>query len=137
MSAAIDDDPRPIPVNRWDIPTFVRAMFWLSGALTIVVGLVFIGNEFSTQAPCVNNGCIGPSLAWGAAPFTIDSNLNAKWRSIFSLRPSVLVENWTPVFFGIISVTSHFPGFKYNFVTRTWFHCACWNVFLALFGHLG
>jgi len=136
MSEFIDDDTRPYPINGKDLPTFVRAMFWLSGALTIVVGLVFIGNAFANQPPCVNDGCIGPSLRWGLT-FTINNSLNQNWREIFSLKTSALVENWTPVFFGIISVTSHFPGFSYRFITKTWFHCALWNIFLACFGHLG
>jgi len=137
MSAAIDDDPRPIPPVQLDLPTIVRVLFWISGGLTVVVGLVFVGTEFGTQTPCSNDGCIGPSLRWGSAPFTVDRDLNANWRAVFSLQPSQLVEIWTPVFFGIISITAHFPGFQYSWLTKNWFHLACWNIFLALFGHLG
>jgi len=112
-------------------------MHWLSGFLTIVVGLIFVGTEFAAQPACSGDGCIGRSLRWGAGGFTVSSGLNANWREIFSLRPSVLVETWTPVFFGILSVTAHFPGFNHRFITKSWFHAGAWNVFLALFGHLG
>ena len=137
MSGLIDDDPRPPPEVRKDVPTFVRCMHWLSGFLTIVVGLVFVGTEFSRQTPCTGDGCIGPSLRWGNPGFSIESNVNVNWRLVFSLRPSELVETWTPVFFGILSVTAHFPGFNHRFITKSWFHCGAWNIFLALFGHLG
>jgi len=131
------EDTRPYPENKWDIPTFVRAMHWLSGFLTIVVGLVFVGSEFSRLPSCTGQGCIGPSLRWGNG-FSIDRNLNAvPWRAVFSLQPSVLVETWTPVFFGVLGVTAHFPGFEHRWITKSWFHAGAWNVFLALFGHLG
>lgn len=131
------EDTRPYPENKKDWPTFVRAMHFLSGFLTIVVGLIFVGTEFSQLPACQGDGCIGRSLRWGTGGFTINGDTNADWRSIFSLRPSVLVETWTPVFFGILSVTAHFPGFEHRFITKSWFHAGAWNCFLALFGHLG
>jgi len=143
MSAAVGDeladwDTRPQVVNKWDFPTFVRANTWLAGLMTIVVGLVYVGEQINLYSVCnAPARCLGPNLFLGGAGLDLGRDNNVGWRQVFSLQPSALVETWTPVFVGIISWTSHLPGFHYKFLTKSWLHRSAWDMFLALFGHLG
>jgi hypothetical protein len=122
------NDAKPVSPNQLDYPTFVRAMFFASGVLMLITGFIFVGQLFNTLPSCTGANCVGPSLMWGS--FTND--LNPAWRFVFSLAPNAFVLNWTPVFLGLLSIICHWPGFGFDFCTRSFLHVALYNLLCAL-----
>jgi len=136
MSKLVDlpanDSKPPAPVQR-DFATCVRFTYFFGGIFTLITGLVFIGTLFNSLAAvqCQGPNCVGPSLFWGS--FVDD--LNPEWRQVFNLAPNEFVRNWTAVFMGIISCIVHWPGFGFNFATRSWIHVSFWNFLQVLFAN--
>ena len=67
----------------------------------------------------------------------MNTDTNEHWREVFSLQPNVLVEIWTPFVFSTISIAQHFDGFRWPFISDTWFRAFAWLLFWSLFGMFG
>lgn len=60
------------------------------------------------------------------------------WRdAMFSFRPTVFFDIWTPFVMGFISILCHFNSFELQWMSRTFVHYFLWNFVLALFGNIG
>lgn len=67
---------------------------------------------------------------------TLDTNV--AWRSIFSLRPVVFVDVFTPFCFGGIELLQHLsPQYQNVTIAGTWVARAIWFFVMSLFGQFG
>ena len=118
----------------------VRILMLLSGVLTCVVGVIHVADAihpWCTDATA-DVSCVGRYLVWnsGDAGALRDSNKAPLWRSIFSFSPSIFLDLWTPLFFGLISVFLHFPGLRMKSLNN-WYRISLFFLITALFANFG
>lgn len=69
---------------------------------------------------------------------SVTTDTNAGWRTIFSLRPEVFVDKFTPLCFGLIEVLQHLsPQYQNTSIAGTWVVRAIWFFVMSLFGMFG
>jgi len=93
-------------------------------------------------------GCVGPLLVWneGKMGFTADNNGPpgfsllgdpVNWRGFFTFEPDSFLEVWTPVVFGILSVSLHFGHTRWDAISGNWLIFMAYQLVQALFGSIG
>jgi len=84
----------------------------IASACTIAVGIAHISNiiDLTCESSSIlsNYNCIGPYLAWNTNSFTAD--INRPWRAVFSLEPNRMLDNFSPLIFGILCLSVQFQG---------------------------
>ncbi|XRB01173.1 Transmembrane protein [Pycnococcus provasolii] len=129
---------------------FIRAYSLLVGLLVMVIGFIHLDNVLVEFCDDRVQNCVGPSLVWANSdnpvadvngPFAGGFTLGQpRWRNVFTLRPDVFLDVWSPLMFGIIMVLCHFANFKVNFIAGSWARMAFFYLFgslFAIFGYAG
>lgn len=97
---------------------------------------------FSTD----NVACVGPLLGWnqGDSGFTKDINgpptQNGdpqNWRGFFTFLPDEFLDVWTPVVFGLLSVSLHFGHTRWDAISSNWLIFCGYLIIQALFASIG
>jgi len=92
--------------------------------------------------------CIGPQIRWvkGDGYWDFTSNVNGKsavffprmsWRGVFSFKPEVFVDLWTPMLFGVISVFLHMGQTRSTKIADNWLRFSFWFLIQACWGSFG
>jgi len=142
----------------------VRTMAVIAGAMQMAVG-VFHLKESLEKPFCEDNiqpyyeakygnstiACHSPWVAWIIASndelsWTDDVNGGKSdyegdkphvWREVFSFQPDLFIDRWTPVFFGLLSLTVHFGQTRWEKITDNWIRFGFWFLLQALWGSFG
>lgn len=127
--------------QRWWFTSFVQFLSLFSGILTVLVGVVHAGDRVEEWCEATDDlSCIGTALFWSEGDFLRLSNGPGvdTWGSVFSLEPNILMDNFAPVFVGLITLSVHLPGEEtWNPIGRTWTRYFIWFLLVALFANVG
>eukprot|EP01083_Nonionella_stella_P026076 71796_1 len=117
--------------------TLARITSLLAGVMMVCVGLLHVGVRLSK--PYCSGGdeetCIGPALIWSDTQWISDSN--GEFRSIFMFVPKRLIDLWTPLVVGLLTVNFQLSRRVAKPISRTWIRMAMWFIIAALNGCLG
>lgn len=119
------------------ITMIIKILSLCTAILLIIIGFIhaFI-NELSKW--CDGSSCVGPLLNWNDDfnDFIKDSNFEL-YGNYFVLDPNLFFNIFGPLFFGILTLLSHFEIYeKYNY-QNNFFNSFIYNLFLSLFTSMG
>ena len=112
--------------------TVLPLVSFAAGLLTVGVGLVHVFHHELRHEFCSGDDCVGPYLAWDGHNAVSVKDLNAKWRGVFSVRPTVLGEVWAPSLWGLATLVAHHN--EASAILHNWPRLAVWHLLVALFG---
>jgi len=138
----------------------VAGVAFAVGVMQAIVGVISIGENFNSDwckaiknsAPLTDiaqNSCITPLLMWNTeTKFTQDvngppsQNYNqnsepALWRDFFTFEPDRLADIWTPMIFGVLSVSLHFGHTRWDAISGNWIVFMIYLVVQSLWGSIG
>jgi hypothetical protein len=123
-----------------------RLICLVASMLTLITGIIHVSSKLdrfcdpSAAGSDSPTGCFGPWLIWQRDGSGIN-DLNAHWRSIFTLKTSVVFDLWTPTFLAIVSIHMHVPALQDSsnseWETGQFQFNAFFYLFTALFGAFG
>lgn len=100
---------------------------WSGLIASLLVLLVGIVNIATSNAHC----------KWPADGFTDDVNYSTWRMALFTFEPSVFVDKWTPIFFGLIGTFCHYVQFDLKIITRNFIRFFVFHVISGLFACIG
>merc|ERR1719461_2209898 len=72
----------------------------------------------------------------------LEEDCNRRWRDLFSLRPNILFDVWTPLLFGILGTSIHLHSLRFNHffelvIPNNYIQYAAFMLVTALFANFG
>jgi len=120
-----------------DLGSIVQLFTFGSALGMLSVGIIQVVDLFEALQVCGVNGntnkCVGSLLNWTGSTTVYNSQLNGQWRGVFSFSPSIFVENWTPLIFGIVAILQLFAETRWAFVSSRWLRCMLFHAIMGLF----
>eukprot|EP01083_Nonionella_stella_P088782 247661_1 len=112
----------------------------VSGILIVCAGLLHVAVKLAV--PYCDDGnkevvCVTPALAWSKESFFNFQDNNSGFRSVFTFVPKRLIDMWTPLLVGLLTVNFQLSDRVGLSFSRTWFHMAAWFIVAALHGSIG
>mmetsp|Transcript_26513 Transcript_26513/g.76449 ORF Transcript_26513/g.76449 Transcript_26513/m.76449 type:complete len:156 (-) Transcript_26513:146-613(-) len=83
----------------------------------------------------------GLDMRWEECSF-FEQDCNYPWRGIFSFRPNILFDVWTPLLLGVLGMSIHVMALRFcalfqSLLPATYIHYAFFMAITALFGNVG
>lgn len=107
-----------------DMGRIVSCICFIGSICTFILGMIFLFLKIENLRLEVTDCGL------------FEEDCNQPWRTVFTLRPEILLDLWTPVIVGVLGAGIHVRSMKVGFV-KTYVQYAIFMLITALFANFG
>merc|ERR1712151_1479395 len=98
---------------------------FLASCCTFVLGIIFVALKVKDLG-----------LLFEECGFLEPADCNLQWRTVFTLRPEILLDLWTPCILGFLGMAIHIKSLKFPYVDN-YVKYSLFMILTALFANVG